>query len=333
MWLHRGPWEGVATLENRPVSTITSVLEPVSRASGKAHRLTSNSGKSFQGSNVNGIGFVLEPDEAEELLRQDPRNADVVFPYLNGEDLNSRPDCSASRWVINFFDWPLDRAMQYPACLGIIDTRVKPAREQLKNKPKEKQNYWLYERRAIDLYAAIEEMERVIAISLVSKAVAPAFVPVGAVFAHRLGVFPYDDDAHFGLLVSTVHYWWAVTRSSTLETRTNYAPTDCFETFPQPVLTHAVGKAAGALDSHRRQLMLDRWEGLTATYNRVHNPKEEAADIGELRRLHIELDHAVTADYGWRISRSTMTSGRLAKACASLSAPLRASSCSTGSSS
>ena len=31
-----------------------------------------------------------------------------LFPYLNGEDLNSRWDCSASRWVINFHDWPIE---------------------------------------------------------------------------------------------------------------------------------------------------------------------------------------------------------------------------------
>ena len=54
---------------------------------------------------------------------------DVVFRYLNGEDLNSRPDCSPSRWVINFFDWPLDEAEQYPACLEIVRQRVKPHRD------------------------------------------------------------------------------------------------------------------------------------------------------------------------------------------------------------
>ena len=55
-----------------------------------------------------GMGFVLEPEEATGSLRRLP-NKDVIFPYLNGEDLNSRPDQSPRRWVINFFDWPLDR--------------------------------------------------------------------------------------------------------------------------------------------------------------------------------------------------------------------------------
>jgi hypothetical protein len=50
---------------------------------------------------------------------------------------------------------------------------------------------------------------------------------------------------------------------------------------------------------HRRQLMLARQEGLTATYNRFHDLSESAADIARLRELHIEMDHAVAAAYGW----------------------------------
>ncbi len=40
-------------------------------------------------------------------------------------------------------------------------------------------------------------------------------------------------------------------------------------------------------------------EGLTATYNRFHNPDEQAADIARLRELHVEMDRAVAATYGW----------------------------------
>ena len=35
------------------------------------------------------MGFVLSPDEAAAMIAADPRNADVVRPYLVGEDLNS----------------------------------------------------------------------------------------------------------------------------------------------------------------------------------------------------------------------------------------------------
>jgi DNA-binding GntR family transcriptional regulator len=45
--------------------------------------------------------------------------------------------------------------------------------------------------------------------------------------------------------------------------------------------------------------MLERNEGLTKTYNRVHNPAERASDIAELRAIHVEIDHAVAEAYGW----------------------------------
>ena len=46
--------------------------------------------------------------------------------------------------------------------------------------------------------------------------------------------------------------------------------------------------------------MLERQEGLTTTYNRFHNPEETAADITHLRQLHVEMDNAVAAAYGWQ---------------------------------
>ena len=46
--------------------------------------------------------------------------------------------------------------------------------------------------------------------------------------------------------------------------------------------------------------MLSRQEGLTATYNRFHDPAETAEDIAHLRRLHVEMDTAVAAAYGWQ---------------------------------
>ena len=40
--------------------------------------------------------------------------------------------------------------------------------------------------------------------------------------------------------------------------------------------------------------------GLTATYNRFHDPAEKAPEIQELRRLHAQLDQAVAQAYGWQ---------------------------------
>lgn len=111
VWVSKDGWEGEFVLERQVVPRITPFLDDGS-ASGKPFRLKVNEGLSFQGSIVLGMGFVMSPEEAQALIERDRRNKDVLFPYLNGEDLNSRPDQSPSRWVINFFDWPLGRVGQ-----------------------------------------------------------------------------------------------------------------------------------------------------------------------------------------------------------------------------
>ena len=101
--------------DDAPVARISSLLEPAGRAEGRPERLVENTGAAFIGCYVLGKGFILEPEEAREWIAEDPHNAEVLYPYLNGEDLNSRPDCSASRWVIDFNDWSQERAAEYKA--------------------------------------------------------------------------------------------------------------------------------------------------------------------------------------------------------------------------
>ncbi len=49
----------------------------------------------------------------------------------------------------------------------------------------------------------------------------------------------------------------------------------------------------------RRQVMLEQNEGLTKIYNRFHSPGESMSSIQRLRDLHVEMDNAVAAAYGW----------------------------------
>lgn len=79
----------------------------------------------------------------------------------------------------------------------------------------------------------------------------------------------------------------------------NYSPSDCFETFPFPKTTTNLDQIGQKYHDHRQSIMKTRWEGLTATYNRFHNPKETSPDIQKLRDLHIQMDNAVAQAYGW----------------------------------
>jgi hypothetical protein len=298
IWFRKGPWVKPFLLDDAEVTGITSQLQPPGSVSGRPHRLAANAGKSFQGSIVLGMGFVLEPEEAQRLLDKDPRSLNVLFPYLNGEDLNSRWDQSPSRWVINFRDWPLEMAMEYPDCYEIVNRLVRPEREK-NNRKVRRERWWQFAERASELYATIKRLERVLVVSLVTHHVAMAFVPANFVFAHKLAVFSLPACAQLAVLQSNFHEPWARSYSSSLETRINYSPSDCFETFPFPPSIDALEPVGERYDALRRDIMADRRDGLTVIYNRFHSPHEVSQDIANLRALHVEMDHAVAAAYGW----------------------------------
>jgi hypothetical protein len=298
VWARYAPWQSDQMLDRAKVSGITPSLATRSRVSGKAHRLARNVGQSFIGSYASGIGFVISADEAAAMIAVDSRNAEVVRPYLIGEDLNQRPDSSPARWIIDFRDWPEERARRFLAPFERVEATVRPMRASV-NREAHRDRWWQFGDVRLQLYRTLSPLGRCIAITLVSKVVQPVLVATGIVYGHALGIFAYDDDAHFGLLSSGFHWWWAVTHASTMRTDIRYTPTDCFETFPQPTLTPAVGELGAALHAHRSALMLERQEGLTTTYNRVHDPDENADDIARLRELHVELDLAVADAYNW----------------------------------
>jgi hypothetical protein len=290
--------EAQRLLDDVGVSRITPSLEAASRVSGKPERLASNAGLSHIGSLVNGMGFTVTPERTRVLIAEDQRNAEVLFPYINGQDLNSRADCSASRWIIDFRDWSKEHASSYPLCFEQVLREVKPERDQVKRRAY-RERWWQYAENQMSMRKAITGLERVIVITRVSKVVMPVMVPTGQVFSDSLTVFATDDTGMLALLSSAPHYWWAISRGSTMKGDLRYAPTDVFETLARPVVTAEMREHGGRLDISRRQLMLARKAGLTATYNLVHDRDCADADITALREIHRAIDEAVVQAYGW----------------------------------
>src|SRR5699024_5920455 len=168
MWAGHSGEKEQAYLGEEPVRGITPSLDPESRVTGKPWRLVANAEMSFQGSNVLGEGFVLQPEQAIELIQRNPKNREVVFPYLIGKDLNSRPDCSPSRWVINFGTMSEEEAREYPEPFEIVERDVKPVRAKNKRAPR-REYWWRFAERAPELYGAISGLDRVLVIARVSK--------------------------------------------------------------------------------------------------------------------------------------------------------------------
>jgi hypothetical protein len=305
VWLRRGTWAGPFVLDEQQTTSITAFLTASGAVSGSPSCLKANESKSFIGSYVLGMGFVLLSEEARCLIEKDARNKNVLFPYLNGEDLNSRPDQSASRWAINFFDWPIEKAMEYPDCFRIIEEKVKPERTR-KNDKNEfvlrkplPQKWWMYADKRPELYRTIASMERVLVRSRVADIHSLVFVSTKQVLNERLAVLAYQTADAFCLLQSNIHETWGRLYGSTLRTDMMYSPSDCFETFPFPPKMTGLDAPGERYHDHRRQIMLARQEGLTKTYNRFHEQEEASADIQKLRQLHVDMDQAVATAYGW----------------------------------
>jgi hypothetical protein len=83
-------------------------------------RLAANAKKAFIGSYVLGAGFTFDDGAAAKaecenlktmrmLITKEPRNADRIFPYIGGEEVNTSPTHAYNRYVIGLSDLPLRR--------------------------------------------------------------------------------------------------------------------------------------------------------------------------------------------------------------------------------
>jgi hypothetical protein len=292
-------------LDNAPVKGISSHLQAAESISSPPHALNANQGRSYLGSYIHGSGFLLSPEEAHALIDHNPQNARVLFPYHGGQDVNASPTQMAPRWVINFFDWPLFRdsdkltglpvAADFPDCLKIVQETVKPHRDAA-SKDVRSAPWWQYWRTRAELYAAIKNEDYVLVRARIANMHSVVWLPSKAVFNDKLVIFVA---CCFTVLQSNIHEAWARRYSSTLRTDMQYTPTDCFDTFPFPKDDVACERIGIAYHDFRSSLMLKIGEGLTTTYNRFHDPDVTSADIQKLRDLHVEMDQAVAAAYGW----------------------------------
>lgn len=294
-------------------------------------------GFTFDDTDKKGIASPLS--EMERLVAKDPHNAERIFPYLGGEEVNDSPTHKHHRFVINFANFPLRRekfegkswmhadeiqrgawlqtgsvphdypnpvAADWPDLLDIVERKVKLEREKLGGNSvaaRRKQFWWQFGSPAKELATALNRHSNAFAISRVSEHFGFASLPTNLVFSDRLVVSPSKSLAFFGLLNSRNHEIWARFFSSSQEDRLMYAPSDCFETFPFPPdweTNAALEEAGKAYYEFRAELMIRNDEGLTKTYNRFHDPEESSTDIERLRALHAAMDRTVLDAYGWR---------------------------------
>ena len=113
----KGPVSDRKQIDDQDVERITAFLFHRGGHDDPA-RLAENAGKSFQGSIVLGMGFTFDDTDTKGVasplaemrrLVVDPRNREVISPYIGGQEINTSPTHAHHRYVINFRDWPLRR--------------------------------------------------------------------------------------------------------------------------------------------------------------------------------------------------------------------------------
>ncbi len=327
----KGRYQGQKQLNGRRVDLITAFLfDKGGHEDPKP--LKANAGKSFVGSYVLGMGFTFddsgEADDdtpgipspiatMERLIAENPRNAEVIFPYIGGKEVNDSPTHAHHRYVINFGDRREEECRRgWLELMGIVERKVKPERDQLKDNAdgrRRKEYWWQFGRSTPALEAAVSECRRALVVSQTSKYKGFTFMGTKRIFDQKLIVFPSESSGQFACLQASPHLDWALFLGGTLEDRPVYTPSDCFETFPFPAaLVESVASDSSKKSTRdsleaigeryhqfRAELMVSNNEGLTSTYNRFHDPAETSDGILELRRLHDAMDQAVLAAYGW----------------------------------
>ncbi len=286
-------------LNGKPLAnSISTSLNAETRISSWGERLVLNRGVSFKGSCVFGMGFTLDGTIARQWISDDAQYADVLYPYLNGKELNGDPAHATERWVITFRDWSEEKAKGFPRAYEQVLREVRPERA-VNNRESRRNRWWLFAEWAPGLYKALDGLDQCIAITRHTHTVMPARVTTKQVFSDALAVIADGDPGTLAVLSSAPHYWWAINRGSTMKGDLRYTPTDVFETLVRPPLTLRLRTAGAHLETYRSDLMSARNMGLTATYNLVHNPNCQDEDVVELRRIHEEIDRATVEAYGW----------------------------------
>lgn len=297
-------WRGVYRLSGSEVIRISTFLTAESKIR-EPCLLSRRSGEVFQGCAVAGDGFLITKEEANELIGLRQSNQEVILQYMSGQAFCNDPLLLPNGWIINFHDRTEKESREYPECMSIIKERVKPYRDTVRREAHRKY-WWQFGDKRPALYTRIANMPRIIANARVAKHMAFAFLPSNLCFLNTLHIFSFSDNGHFAILQSNIHAVWALARASSVGATTQYTPVDCFMTFPFPMaveddeMPHQLEEIGRKYEAHRTRFMHEEVVSLTTTYNHFHDPVESGTDIIELRRLHVEMDYAVAAAYGWQ---------------------------------
>ena len=313
--------------EDYELDNINSSLSLFDATKAKVLQCNRKSAACYQGQTHGNKHFLLTSEQAKKFLR-DEKNAEVIHPYLIGEELLGQFHSQPQRYVIDFrnakdvFEVASYKELYdhihenvYPLFKKKADDEIKRNEEAKKVNPdyKEKKDhqsafktwYKLFRSRG-ELMEHIGQIDRYIACSCVTKRPIFEFISSKINPNAALQVFPLDDDYSFGILQSVVHWEWFVARCSTLKGDWRYTSDTVFDSFPWPQTPtkrqiEEVAKQAKALRDKRNEMMEERQLTLRQLYRIIDDTPDNPVS-----EIQTKLDKAVREAYGMGRNADTL---------------------------
>ncbi len=283
-------------LDFNKASTINSSLkDEVSYTD--AHRLKENKGFSFEGCQLAGKGFVVTKDEAKSWIKTNPKNREVLKVMLDGQTLVNPG--KEKDWVIDFNNMSLEEASTYKEPFNHVKETVKPIRDG-NNRKARRENWWKFGERRPGMRSALDGKKCYFCLPKIAKYTCFQAIDISVLPCEANMVVASDDYFILGVLNSKVHLDWVLAQRSTLEDRTRYTNTTCFETFPFPLQVNKksreqIVKVMTELEEFRKTECISRDCSITAFYNDFFNEPSS-----KLFKLHEKLNQEVVKSYGWK---------------------------------
>jgi hypothetical protein len=305
----------------------------------------------YQGMIARGpFDFDLDDPNIAKLPERERR---VLFAYLNNKDVQSQPRPHARRLIIDVYDALVEAGKHedsaaaqeawlrkhLPKTMALLEPVLAERRglpDSARNK-KARSYAWLYEEIRPGLRAAQNNLDFVLAIGRVGKAIVPVRLPridertqLEVRPTEQLLIVPSSSTAVAATLSSPIFESLTRRVCSTMEDRLRFAPSQVFPFFPFPwapavdkprqrlnplappkAVETTLGKAAKTLLDHRQAVLDDPAKhglghagkgdsfGPTKLYNIYDDPECTAPAIERLRELHVALTRAVLDAYGW----------------------------------
>ena len=298
-------------LDMREVESINSALsDQIDLKGARVLRCNLHPKRTFQGITPGHEDFVLSLADADALLVAEPKAKDLLFPYLIGKEALGDTE-RATRRLLDFGNRNILQAQAYPEALKLVEKRILPAREAAaavgtdgieEERSHHKQflsKWWQLSYRRTEMLRAIDALPRYIACSRVTTMPIFFFVSANVRPGDALQVFAFDDDYSFGILHSSLHTEWFLSKRSNMKSDPRYSSANVFGTFPWPQAVtekqiSRVCEAVGDLLAVRATSMATVEGGLRALYATLAQPGKNP-----LKEAHAALDEAVLGAYGF----------------------------------